>query len=362
MHWDDFSIFDFVNIPIFVLVPDKDNRPVYQFLNRVARQRLNATPDQICGRPACEIFAGRAAWSVYHRQCAAWTDGVVTEYEIALPLGPEVIWVRTRLEPVCDDAGNITHMIGASQDISAERDQLHAHMMSVADAREMDDLVCMAAHDLRSPIANLKTLAELLREDFVDHGDGKAELIDMVETISDKALTVISGIMGRAMSAEVINNVSTFDIGEMCDDIMVMLDPIGIHNVTYPRHSIRADFTAVHIILRNLIDNALKHSGQACARVSIDVATMNAERLKFTVCDNGDGFAAGSYRNPPDADCRIKGGFGLTGVRRLARSRGGQVEVVSPTAGKGAEVQVEIPGRIVSGMAGAGTTLSSRAG
>ena len=348
MRWDDFAIFDFVDHPIFVLVPDEDNRPVYQFLNRMARRRLDATPDQILGRPACEIFAGRAAFSVYRRQCAAWADGVVTEYEIALPLGSEVMWVRTRLEPAHDDAGNVSHMIGTSQDITAEREQLQAHTMSVAAAQEMEDLVCMAAHDLRSPIANLKTLAELMREDFVDHGDGKAELIDMVEAISDKALAVVSNIMGQAMSTGTAISARAFDIGALCDDILVMLDPTGLHNVTYPRQSIEADFTVVHIILRNLIDNALKHSGRANARISIDMAPMNAERLTFTVRDDGDGFVDGSRRDLLHADDQIRGGFGLTGVRRLARSRGGQVTIEPPVAGKGAVVQIELPGRIVS--------------
>ena len=360
MRWDDFSIFDFVEIPIFVLVPDEDNRPVYQFLNKVARRRLDAAPDQIIGRPACEIFAGRAAFSVYHRQCTAWAGGVVTEYEIALPLGPEVMWVRTRLEPVHDDAGNVTHMIGTSQDITAERDQLHAHTMSVAAAQEMEDLVCMAAHDLRSPIANLKTLAELLREGFVDHGDGKAELIDMVEAISDKALAVVSNVMGQAMATGAANSARTFEIGALCDDIMVMLDPTGIHDVTYPRQSVEADFTVIHIILRNLIDNALKHSGRESARISIDVAPMNAERLTITVCDNGDGFGDGSCHDPSHAGDQIRGGFGLTGVRRLARSRGGQVTILPPVAGNGAEVQIELPGRIVAEMPAA--TLSSCTG
>lgn len=357
MRWDDFSVYDYVDHLIFVLAPDADNRPVYRYLNKAGRERLGKQRDQIEGYPAHEIFGGRAAYSVYRRQCAAWDKAGPTEYEIALPIGTQTMWARTSLVPIRDADGTMIHMVGTSHDITAERDQLHAHVLSASSAQELEDMVCMAAHDLRSPLGNLKTLADMMRKDFVDHGDGKSQLIDLIDSISESALSVVASIMGQAMGHGTDDTCAAFDLGEMCDDIMVLLDPIGTHSVSYPRVKIEADRTVVHIILRNLIDNAIKYSGQPSVKISIDMGAMNAERLLFTVRDNGVGFEDKAFDMQRSAGGAGFGGFGLRGAARLVRARGGQLMLCRPQSGTGAEIKVELPGRVLHEQSGSDTAL-----
>jgi len=346
MHWDDFSVFDHLKHFIFVLVPDEDGLPVYQFLNRSGRARLDKGRDDIVGRPAHEVFSGRAAQSVYRRQCEVWADAVEAEYDIALPIGGDTIWCRTNIVPVFDAAGRLTHMIGTTRDITPERTALHAQVLGSAAAQDLEDLICMAAHDLRSPLSTLKTLAGMMRKDFVDHGDGKTALIDMIDSVSDRALSVVSDIMGQAMALGPDREFADFDLGGMCDDVMVMLDPTSAHSVSYPRLGVQAEYTVVHIILCNLIDNALRHSGRTVAEISIDLTPMNAERLLFTVRDNGVGFGGKTLAGQGRSNDAAFGKFGLLGVKRLVRSRGGRLILGTPASGRGAEVQVELPGRI----------------
>lgn len=357
MTSDDFSMYDFVDQPIFVLVADANGRPVYHFLNACGRDQLGRGLDQIRGLPAYQIFPGRAAYSVYRQQCAVWSRGEDAEYEIALPVGKGTIWVRTRVIAVRDAAGNVTHMIGASHDITAEHEQAQAHIMATAAAREMEDLVCFAAHDLRSPLGNLKSLAVLMRRNFVDHGDGKAELIDMINDISDKALAVVSSVMGQVMAVGGQDTRQRFDIGRVCDDIMIMLDPMRAHFASYPRREIEADGVVVQIALRNLMDNAIKHAGPSVLQISIDVAEMNAERLLITVVDNGPGFSTDAFKCTRQGRSNALGGFGLRGIERLVRSRGGQLVVVPRTDRAGTEVRIELPGRFVDAAAETPTPL-----
>lgn len=348
MNSSDFHLYDHLDQPVFVLAGDAQNRPVYRFLNAAALDRLGKTLDQVEGRGAHEVFTGRGAQVVYDRQCAVWKAGKATQYEAALPVGASTVWVKTTMKPVHDANGEMTHMVGLSQDVTDYRNSLKKHVLASAVAHETEDLVCLAAHDLRSPISNLKTLAVLMRKDFVDHGDGKAELIDMIDSISDKALSVVSDIMGQAMSTGNVNDSRRFDLGAVCDDIMVLLDPSRLREADFPRLWITADCMVVHIILRNLIDNAFKHSGAARTRITIEVEQMNEERLKFTVRDNGKGLAAldtASDQTTPSCDL-TKSGFGLVGIQRLARSRGGVVTVLPLHAGEGAMIEVELPGHI----------------
>ena len=354
----DFSILNDVDEAIFVLAPDDHNLPVYHFFNTAACRLLDRSLVQVQGRPSYDVYDGRAAYSVYRQQCVAWAMKKPRVYENALPIRGGTIWVRTKLLPVFDVSGRMTQMVGTSQNVTEQRHQSQAHALATAAIQEMEDMICLAAHDLRSPIYNLKSLATMMRKDFVDHGDGKAELIDMIDAISDKALNVVSDTMGKAMSITGTTSSQRFDVGDVCDEIMVLLDPARRHSVSYPRYQIEAERTVVHIMLRNLVDNALKHSGGRGVRVRIELDEMNAERLCFTVKDTGPGFSDSAYlrlnqmhRVEPHKP------FGLGAVHRLLLSRGGLMTVVQPIKGQGAEVRLELPGRICDATHNAETQL-----
>ena len=144
---------------------------------------------------------------------------------------------------------------------------------------EMEDIVCRAAHDLRSPISNLKSLVYLMRHDFVDHGDGKLDLINMMDDLADQSLNVISETMVQVMTqnSQVVSG--TIDLGAVCDDILVLLDPLRLHTVSYPRIELHVDGTAIQIILRNLVDNAFNHADGRAARVEISVSQIHWQKL-----------------------------------------------------------------------------------
>lgn len=341
----EYSIYDLVDAPVFVLVADDGNRPVYDFLNQAGLKRLGKDLSEVVGKPAHEIFEGRAASSVFQRQLIAWQDGQSTNYEIALPMRDGKVWFRTRLMAMHDADGALLRMIGTSHDISAERNILHQEAMTAAAVREVEDLVFLAAHDLRSPIGNMKSLAYLMRREFVDHGDGKLDLIDLIDTLADKSLDLISETMARVMAKSAPVESSIFDFGNVCDDILILLDPLRAHSVSYPRVVLDADAIAIQIIVRNLVDNAFKHGGCDALRVDISIRQANTQRLELCVRDYG----AGTQRRLSDTNSSTSQAqsFGLMGVRRLVKARGGTVSFGPPETGVGAEACVELPGRIV---------------
>ena len=42
---------------------------------------------------------------------------------------------------------------------------------------ELENFIAFAAHDLRAPFAQMESLLDLIKEDFVDMGDGKLALL-----------------------------------------------------------------------------------------------------------------------------------------------------------------------------------------
>jgi signal transduction histidine kinase len=76
-----------------------------------------------------------------------------------------------------------------------------------------------------------------------------------------------------------------------------------------------------------------------------------------TVRDNGVGFADPALALLDGGKLAPGSGFGLFGIRRLIRARGGTILAETPTNGSGAAITFTLPGRFVEAP-----RLSARAG
>lgn len=358
MQLPDFTIYDDVPQPIFVLVQDSGGQIVYAFLNACGCKILDRPLETVVGKPATMLFDGRAGQSLLDRQTQAWTDGQPVTYDIALPLDGQKFWARTRLEPVRNPDATLAYMVGISQDISQEHALEQAQVMTSAVVSEMEDFVSLAAHDLRSPIANVKTLVDMVCDDFVDMGDGKLEMIGMIEQISTRALALVSDVMAQAAMANAGSELRTFDLQVLCDDILVTLDPASRHTVTVTKARIKSDYVVLQIVLRNLIDNAIKHAGVDAICLNVSINAVTDDRFAITVCDDGTGFADPALAFLDGGDLNIERGFGLLGVRRLVRARGGEISAMQPSSGRGAEIRFEVPGEIIRQAYAVGARIS----
>lgn len=108
-------------------------------------------------------------------------------------------------------------MFGTSVDLTQEQNTRDAQVSFKTIATEMEQFVTMAAHDLRAPLRNMSMIAEMLSEGFVDHGDGKVELIIMPDDLAQKSMVLISDV----------------------------LDPHNQHSFTYTVVELVADRTAI---------------------------------------------------------------------------------------------------------------------
>jgi len=349
MSVPDFTLFDTIEQAIFVLTEDSSGKITYAFANRYMRERLQRPLGDIVGMTARELYDGRASENVYRRHTQAWASGVVAFHEVAVPVAGETVWVRTNLTPIHDDSGRMTHMVGFAHDVTKHKELEQAQTMASAMAGEMEDFVSLAAHDLRSPMANVRMLTDLLREGFVDMGDGKLEMIEMIEKISERALMLVSDVLSQAVAtrAQISNRIFNFE--DLCDDVLVTLDPSRHHHVFVSPIHVEGDYTAIQIILRNLIDNAFKHAGPNQIEITIDMEAQDDKTLLLTVCDDGKGFEDPALAFLDGGALSNQSGFGLLGVRRLVRSRGGTISAVAPTSGRGAEIRVTLPGYTLDG-------------
>ena len=110
------------------------------------------------------------------------------------------------------------------------------------------------------------------------------------------------------------------------------------------------DETEISSAIMNLLDNAVKYSGD---RVDVDVAvTREGRRARVSVSDGGVGLSPGEikrifhrfYRVPGPLTRRVRGtGLGLFIVQTVARRHGGRAYATSSGIGHGTTFHLELP-------------------
>ena len=114
---------------------------------------------------------------------------------------------------------------------------------------------------------------------------------------------------------------------------------------------VSGDAEELRTVLTNLLDNAVKYSGQA-VRVTVAVAAPAPDTVWVRVQDRGIGIPKKQlkrifnrfYRVQARGLSQIKGtGLGLYIVRSIARAHGGRVFAHSEGEGRGATFTLELP-------------------
>ncbi|MDZ4255343.1 MAG: HAMP domain-containing sensor histidine kinase, partial [Sulfuritalea sp.] len=109
---------------------------------------------------------------------------------------------------------------------------------------------------------------------------------------------------------------------------------------------VQGDALLLEVLLRNLVDNALRHSGATRVDVSIEAA---GKRAVLTVSDNGCGIAVDQrervqqrfYRS---ASTNSPGsGLGLSIVGRIAELHGGTLDIDSAATDSGLLLHLRLP-------------------
>ena len=215
-----------------------------------------------------------------------------------------------------------------------------------------------AAHELRTPLAALKAQAQValasvdaaqrqhaLNQILVGCARAThlvAQLLTLARLDAGTAHTM-QDIALRALAEEALAGSAGDAIERHCE--LVLHDGDA---------RVRGDPLLLQALLRNLVDNALRHGGGTQIDVSI---TQGDGQAVLCVSDNGRGIAADErgrvlqrfYRSagadPGDEPMHQASGsgLGLSIVSRITELHGGKLEIGSPATGKGVSALVHLP-------------------
>ncbi len=358
-----FSVYDHIQHPVFVLVQNQDHIPIFTFVNKSTLEFANLPETDFIGKSCRDVYSSPYGDVVYAHHCCAFETGETNTYRISVPSNnSHMSQLQTTLTPVLDEKGIVTHVVGMAIDVTDNtavqklqthatalgQDLQHSLVPQVELSSEIEDFVSLAAHDLRTPILNVGMIANLLRDELTDSSESKLELVDALEDISTRTLSLISDVLAHASATSTQADVVHFEFSEMVKSIVAMLDPMKRCDCTATACHITGDRAATQIILRNLIDNALKHALDKHSDDALKL-TITAQPdtkhgfFRINVTDNGRGISPERIKYLNSGEFKSDTGFGIVGARRLLHARGGCITAAN-AKDSGALISFSLPG------------------
>lgn len=216
--------------------------------------------------------------------------------------------------------------------------------------------VADAAHELRSPLAALKLQVQGLRR--ADDAETRERALQRLEAGIDRATRLVGQLMElarqQARQAEGapaapldLAALARTVIAEAVADAQARSQELGLSGLETARVTGHAD--ALRLLLRNLIENAIKYA-PAGGRIEVGVVAGEAPgRLALVVEDSGPGIPEAERARVLDRFYRLPdapstgSGLGLAIAQSVAQMHGGALRLdASPTLG-GLRVRLELP-------------------
>lgn len=231
----------------------------------------------------------------------------------------------------------------------------------ILEVRRQDSFIDSVTHELKSPLSSIKlSLQTLGREGITDE---KRELlrkmalgdVDRLSLFVDDILQASKIAHGREPRG-VVNQgeVRLAHLACECADAVAGhhgLDDDAIRVTIDDELTAWTDSAALRVVVRNLIDNAVKYS-DAPAAVTVSATRADDGAVTLEVHDEGIGIPEQDlkrvfhrfYRVPDETVRKRKGtGLGLFVVWALVRNLGGRIEARSNGPGTGTTMTVSLP-------------------
>ena len=223
--------------------------------------------------------------------------------------------------------------------------------LEVALARERD-FVADAGHELRTPLALLRTELELA----LRHADSPDELreavrlsteeVDRLTQLADDLLLIASSEQGRlSLRIEPVPAADVFASVARRFEWRAEEAGRSVDAVAAPEVQVRADRIRLEQALGNLVDNSLRHGDGPVLLSAVETDGV----VELHVTDEGPGFptaflddAFERFSQPDPSRSGGGAGLGLAIVRTIAEAHGGDTHATNRARG-GADVWIVLP-------------------
>ncbi len=215
--------------------------------------------------------------------------------------------------------------------------------------RDLQELLRVAAHDLKTPIVTIEGFIGAFREDFGKHitEDGD-KYLKYISDATRKMETLINDLLELSRVGRLPETTAEFSFGHLVEEILTNLRPL-IHEKGIEIHVqenlpvMRAERKRMVQVMENLLSNAVKYidTDNPSPKIEVGMQEQNGRHV-FYVQDNGIGIDPKYFekifqvfQRLPQAKKMDDGtGIGLTTAQRIIEHHGGKIWIDSQP-GKG---------------------------
>jgi signal transduction histidine kinase len=239
----------------------------------------------------------------------------------------------------------------------ALRSAVRAHRLS----RMKTEFVSNVSHELRTPLASIRVFGEFLRQGRVEDPGKVREYGEYIEAEGRRLTHLVNNILdfARIESGRKEYRFETVDLVELTREALEAMEvrlrqegfSVSMRGADAPL-PVRADPTALTQAITNLLDNAIKYSGDA-RTIEVELRREGGSAA-LAIRDRGPGIEREEQSRIFDEFYRVgtglvhdvKGsGLGLAIVKQIAEAHGGLVTVDSrPGAGSTFTIRLPIHG------------------
>jgi len=341
----------------------KDEYGRYVFLNRAYEQRFGVRLQDWLGKTDFEVWPEELARFYKQNDEKAFHSAAPIEAveESIEADGRHCVWWIFKF--VYSDGRGGRHVGGIAYDVTEQRKaqtELTKLATQLADAdRRKDDFLATLAHELRNPLAPIRTGLEILKmasdqpliieEVRCTMERQTKQLISLVDDLLDFSRITQGKLQLRKCRLEVSDVVRSAveiakpAIDELHQELVVALPEQAIH--------LQADPHRLAQVVSNLLLNASHYTPDG-GHIRLSVERQESTVI-VSVQDDGVGVPANMQDRIFDMFAQIENrsmekgyrglGIGLTLVKSLVQMHGGHVEVHSEGANQGSEFKVHLP-------------------
>jgi signal transduction histidine kinase len=224
-----------------------------------------------------------------------------------------------------------------------------------------DAFINAVTHELKTPITSIRLYLETLKAREVDEAR-RAEFYDIMLADSDRLLRTVEQVLhaGRTAHQRRPGDVSLVELSQLvreCLDLARLRYGLGPEALRYTEApaaagaGVAGDREELRAAVSNLLDNAVKYSGEAVS-VAVELDALDERTLAVRVTDRGIGIHRNQlkrifkrfYRVPGHFMARFKGtGLGLFIVHSVVERHGGRVYAESEGLGRGSTFTIQLP-------------------
>lgn len=204
--------------------------------------------------------------------------------------------------------------------------------------KELETFAYSISHDLRTPIRQVHSFADLLQQSLksINLSEEINNYLEMIIKLTKRASKMIDDLMEFSSTGRLEMFYTTIDMNILVEEIkQQIVSQTDNRNIIWEIESlplVKGDRTLLRIVWQNLIENAVKYTGyKDITKINIG-SSKNSSEITFFVKDNGVGFDMryvdrifGIFQRLHSSQEFEGTGIGLANVQRIIHRHGGTI-------------------------------------